>query len=121
VKTLPEPEVVSCYFDDGFVPHLAAMRLRWPAAGAELWRLPDGLRRDGPPPDRFGISIQRRDNDLYSVCLVWNDTGFHWGMLNSAQLLGGDVESILGALGTDLRRLLDQPICPTRRTLTQAA
>lgn len=121
MKTLPEPEVVSCYFDEGFVPHLAAMRLRWPQAPAEHWRLPDGVRRDGPPPERFGISIQRRAADVYSVCLVWNETGFYWAMLPSAQLLGGDLESILTALGTDLRRLLDQPVCPPQRTLAPAA
>ena len=30
MRTLPAADVVACYFDDGFEPHLAAMRLRWP-------------------------------------------------------------------------------------------
>src|SRR5262249_53365545 len=45
VTPLPQPEVVGCYFDIGFVPPIAAMVLRWPGAGGEdarPWALPGG-------------------------------------------------------------------------------
>jgi hypothetical protein len=36
MMTLPAPEVIRCYFDDGFEPQFPAMRLRWPPDGAGM-------------------------------------------------------------------------------------
>jgi hypothetical protein len=111
VQTLPEPEVVRCYFEDGFQPRLPAMSLRWQDATQErLWELPDNVCLAGPPPDRFGITIQRRSLDTYAVRLLWNHTGLNWPALTRAELLGSALAPLLGAMGTDLWHLLDQPV-----------
>jgi hypothetical protein len=111
VQALPSPEVVRCYFDDGFEPHLPAMCLRWdPAASERLWTLPEGVRLVGPAPQRFGVSIQRRASDTYSVRLLWERTCFNWPSVTRAQLLSTSLEPLLGAMGTDLWYLLDQPL-----------
>ena len=56
MSSLAPPQVVSCYFDDRVTPHLAAMRLRWPAGPTNLrWLLPTGEEVIGPPPERFGV------------------------------------------------------------------
>ncbi len=112
VKALPEPQVLRCYFDDGFEPHLPAMRLRWPTTGPveRLWELPDGVCLVGPAPERFGVSIQRRDRDIYAVRLLWNQTCFTWSTLTRVQLLTSSLSPLLGVMGTDLWCLLDQPV-----------
>jgi hypothetical protein len=114
VKTLPEPEVLRCFFDDSFRPRLPAMCLRWHAdsgpVAERLWELPDGVCLAGPPPVRFGVSIQRRAADSYSVRLLWNHTGLTWTALTRVELLTSALAPLLAALGTDLWHLLDQPI-----------
>ena len=113
VKTLQSPEVVRCYFDDGFAPRLPAMCLRWDAEaqGRErLWELPEGVTLVGPPPERFGVSIRRRGEDSYSVRLLWDRTYLTWGDLPRAQILTSALAPLLGAMGTDLWYLLDQPV-----------
>jgi hypothetical protein len=112
-ETLPPPEVLRCYFDDGFSPRLPAMCLRWNTAarGRErLWELPEGLALVGPPPQRFGISIRRRGEDSYGVRLLWDRTCLTWDDLPRVQLLTSSLAALLGALGTDLWYLLDQPV-----------
>src|SRR5260370_12423781 len=74
MNALAPPQVVSCYFDDRVTPHLAAMRLRWPAGPTDLrWLLPTGEEVIGPPPERFGVWVRRQGSDEYEVSLVWND------------------------------------------------
>jgi hypothetical protein len=111
VQTLPAPEIVRCFFDDSFQPRLPAMCLRWREASQErLWDLPDGVCLAGPPPERFGVTIQRRDFDTYAVRLLWNRTGMFWPTLTRTELLGSVLSPLLGAMGTDLWHLLDQPV-----------
>ena len=111
VKTLPQPEVLRCYFDDSFQPRLPAMCLRWRESAEErLWDLPGNVSLVGPPPQRFGITVQRRTFDTYSVRLLWNHTGLSWPTLTRAELLGSALSPLLGAMGTDLWHLLDQPV-----------
>jgi hypothetical protein len=113
-QALPQPEVVRCYFDDSFHPRLPAMCLRWDADNGQglerLWELPDGVCLAGPPPKHFGVSIQRRGADGYSVRLLWNHTGLTWSSLTRAELLTSALAPLLAAMGTDLWHLLDQPI-----------
>jgi hypothetical protein len=111
VKTLPEPQVVRCYFDDSCQPRLPAMRLRWEDEARErLWELPDNVSLAGPPPEHFGITIQRRTQDSYAVRVLWNHTVLSWPALTRAELLGSALSPLLGAMGTDLWHLLDQPV-----------
>jgi hypothetical protein len=115
LKTLPPPEVVRCYFDDGFAPRLPAMCLRWDveALGDErLWELPEGVTLVGPPPERFGVSIRRRGEDSYNVRLLWDRTCLTWDDVPRIQLLSSSLAPLLGAMGTDLWYLLDQPVRP---------
>jgi hypothetical protein len=108
--TLLAPEVVRCYFDDGFEPRLPAMALRWDAGDECPWELPEGVTIAGPPPRQFGITIQRRAADTYAVRVLWERTCLRWQALTRAQLLGSALRPVLEALGTDLWYLLDQPI-----------
>jgi hypothetical protein len=114
VQTLPEPEVVRCYFDDGFTPRLPAMCLRWDAEKQgeieRIWDLPQGVQMAGIAPERFGISIQRWGDDSYAVRLLWNFTCLSWACLTRSQLLESDLSALLEAMGTDLWYLLDQPV-----------
>jgi hypothetical protein len=113
VQALPTPEVLRCYFDDAFEPHLPAMALRWQAGGGpaeRLWELPEGVSLLGPAPQRFGVSIQRRDADSYCVRLLWDRTRFTWHAIPRMPLLTSALAPLLGALGTDLWYLLDQPV-----------
>ncbi len=122
--TLPAPEVVRCYFDNTFEPHLPAMCLHWPDDSEQqgpFWELPDGVRIDGPPPRYFGIRIQRQAADSYSVRLLWDRTCLTWLDLTRGQLLGSDLEPLLSALGTDLWYLLDQPLPHAERMPPRAA
>jgi hypothetical protein len=110
---LPAPQVVRCYFDDGFQPRLAAMDLRWDPEvmkpAERLWYLPEGVCMVGPAPERFGISVTRRDTDSYAVRVLWDRTGLTWRSLTRAQLLTSALAPLLATLGTDLQSLLDQP------------
>lgn len=111
---LPEPEVVSSYFDDGFAPRLAAMCLRWPeepaCLRASLWKLPDNVRLISPVPQHFGVRILRHAEDCYDVCLVWDRQSLHWPQARRAELIGSGIEAVLAALGTEMQNLLEQPI-----------
>jgi hypothetical protein len=111
--TLPAPEVVRCYFDDGFEPPLSAMALRWEPGVADeecLWELPEDVTITGPPPRRFGITIRRRAADTYAVRLLWGCTGFRWQALTRGQLLTSSLQPLLDVLGTNLWYLLEQPV-----------
>jgi hypothetical protein len=124
LKTLPPPEVLRCYFDDAFAPRLPAMCLRWDSealGGDRLWELPEGVTLVGPPPERFGVSIRRRGEDSYDVRLLWDRTCLTWGALPRAELLGSALAPLLGAMGTDLWFLLDQPVRPASAWPDRAA
>jgi hypothetical protein len=114
MDSLPAPEVIRCYFDEGFQPHLPAMLLRWKALSGgrpeRLWYLPEGICLEGPAPERFGITIQRQDADAYTVRLLWNQSRLSWSALTRVQLLTSALAPLLKALDTDLRYLLDQPV-----------
>lgn len=119
--TLPAPEVVRCYFDTTFDPHLPAMCLRWEDEADALWELPEGVRFSGPPPRRFGIRIQRQDVDSYAVRLLWERTCLTWLNVTRDQLLQSDLDGLLSTLGTDLWYLLDQPLPHGERAPLRAA
>jgi hypothetical protein len=124
VKTLPEPEVLYCYFTAGFSPPLSAMALRWPdeaLSETSEWLLPAGTRLIGPAPRRFGVSIQRWADDAFTVCLVWDSACFRWPALTQLQLLTSDLAAVLRAMGTDVQYLLRQPIVPSARAVAGAA
>ena len=110
---LPPPEVIRTYLDRNLQPPLPAKRLRWgpDAVGPaeRLWYLPEDVCLSGPPPERFGFTLQRRGPDSYAVRLLWNRTHFHWPDLPRVQLLGSALAPLLRALGTDLWALLDRP------------
>lgn len=112
--TLPEPQVLRCYFDESVTPHLPAMCLRWnsePASAAACtWGLPGGVNLMGPLPERFGVSIRRTAQDAYDVRLLWARTYLAWRSLPRAELLDSALAPLLAALGTDLWYLLEQPI-----------
>jgi len=115
VKTLPPPHVLRCYFDDAFTPRLPAMCLRWDAdlvGGERLWELPEGVTLVGPPPERFGVSINRRGLDSYNVRLLWDRTSLTWDALPRFEVLTSALAPLLAALGTDLWYLLEQPVRP---------
>ena len=122
VQTLPEPEVVRCFFDDSVQPRLPAMCLHWENGAQErLWELPDNVCLAGPPPKRFGVSIHRRLSDAYAVRLLWNQTALSWPALTRAELLGSALAPLLAALGTDLWHMLEQPVSTESRLPDKAA
>ena len=111
---LPPPEIVGCFFDDGFTPKLLAMRLLWPVAEGQseecAWVLPLGDVFNGPAPREFGFSLHRTGDDQYDARLRWDSRRIHWTSLRRADLLESSLPVVLAAMGTDLHYLLDQPI-----------
>lgn len=113
MNPLPQPEIVSCYSDVGFIPPITAMLLRWPAeAGAVVstWRMPGGERFDSPPPRRFAVRICRQFDDAYAVTFLWDAIYRQWFSLRRAEILGSALAPVLTAMGRSLDQLLDQPI-----------
>jgi hypothetical protein len=110
VNSLQPPEVVRCYFDDAFTPRLPAMCLRWSEDDERHWQLPEGINIEGSAPGHFGVTIHRQGKDSYAVRLLWNRTCFHWPTLTRQELLNSDLQPLLGAIGTDVWYLLDQPL-----------
>jgi hypothetical protein len=112
---LPPPGVTGCCFDEVLLPRVAAMILDWheppDSKQQRIWYLPAGFIYLGPAPSRFGIQIYREESDAYAVRLVWNDMQFGWKKLSRRQLLESSLGLLLGALGTCLEYLLDQPVC----------
>jgi hypothetical protein len=111
---LPEPEVLSCFFDDQFHPHLSAMCLDWREEAVrcrlQSWQLPLDVLLTSAAPRRFGIEVRRHGRNDYAVRLLWNDSRFCWDSLSREQLLGTSLPALLRVMGTDLQYLLDQPI-----------
>jgi hypothetical protein len=113
---LPPPLVVRCGCDPAFDACPAVMELRWdsgsPASARRTWSLPGGISLCSSPPERFGITVQRREADSYYVDLLWNHTFLCWASLTRSQLAGSALLPLLQAMGTDLWELLDQPVEP---------
>jgi hypothetical protein len=114
MHSLPAPDIVQCYVDTSFEPHVPAMNLRWdakaPGEAERRWYLPENLCLVGPPPERFSIHIRRRDSDAYAVRVLWNQTCLSWSHLSRVQLMTSALAPLLRAMGTDLWYLLDQPV-----------
>jgi hypothetical protein len=114
MNALAEPEVLKCYFDEGFQPHLPAMRLRWRVdrggPSERIWYLPDGVCLMGPAPEQFGVNIHRRAVDAYTIRLVWNKTRLSWPSLKRMEIMTSALAPLLEAMGTNLSFLLDQPV-----------
>jgi hypothetical protein len=106
----PAPEIVGCYFDEGFSPALAAMHLKWSGPACAEWQLPGGLVLAGPPPARFGLHIERFSPSAYTLSLVWNTQCLWWPSLTREVLLASSLRPLLAAMGTNLLYLLEQPI-----------
>jgi hypothetical protein len=124
MSDLPEPEMLGCFFDEGFSPSLPVMRLRWLSTSfrrRRIWRLPAGLRITGPAPQRFGITIHRVSTNEYDVCLVWDATRLCLSAVARSSLTASSLPLFLRAMGTDLDYLLDQPVLPNRQTLVRDA
>lgn len=119
--TLPQPEVVGCFFDIGFMPPVAAMLLRWPEDAERTWALPGGETVTGPLPRRFGVRVRRQDEDAFNLALVWDSTYRQWFSLRRKEIVGTAVEPVLAALGTQLAYLLDQPVGTAERAIPGAA
>jgi hypothetical protein len=116
MTSLPQPRVVACYFDIGFVPPLAAMQLVWPAGpGSQTWSLPGGEALNGPLPVRFGLHVRRQAEDAYAVTLLWDSTYRQWFSLRRRELVSSSLGAVLAVLGTPLEYLLDQPVGPPDR------
>jgi hypothetical protein len=111
--SLPKPEVVRCFFDESVQPHLPAMVLRWdadtPGLNEQVWHLPDSVVLRGAAPTRFGITIQRLGPNAFRARVLWNHLTLVWERLSRSQVLASSLAPILGALGTDIWYLLDQP------------
>ena len=122
---LPKPDVIRCFFEKSFEPHLPAMYLRWnpdaPGVAERTWYLPDSVSLKGPAPERFGIMINRHGSDAYQVRVLWNRLCLSWGDLTRVQIMASSLALILNALGTDLWYLLNQPIAAENATGLHAA
>jgi hypothetical protein len=123
--TLPVPELISCYFDDGFAPRLAAMRLRWPddeaATTTGLWHFPQNVRLLDTLPERFGVRVHRTGRDAFEVCLLWNNVSLRWANVPRAELINSSLHPVLAAIGTDLDDLLNQPVVSSAEQRNRAA
>ncbi len=120
---LSAPEVIRSYVDRSQEPHLPVLCLHWEYEGnaERLWDLPEGVSILGPAPTRFGVGIQRVAAETYSARLLWDHTMLSWPSLSRAQLLMSCLSPLLGALGTDLWHLLDQPVVAAGRFRLRAA
>jgi hypothetical protein len=108
---LPEPELLGCYYDRAAEPGLSVMRLDWKDAGSAIisWNLPGPTLLATPPPDVFGLSIERTDADAYTIHLVWRERRMSWYRLCRREIVESSLRDVLACLGTDLGYLLDQP------------
>jgi hypothetical protein len=111
---LPRPEVLCCYFENTFQPHIPAMNLRWdpdaPGVAERTWHLPEGVFIKSHAPEQFGVTIHRRGPNAYAVRVLWNQLTFSWQQLTRVQVMTSALAPLLRSLGTDLWYLLEQPI-----------
>ncbi len=110
---LPAPAVVESYLDNSRQPPLQVWRLHWDpdtfGRAERCWYLPRHLTLKGQAPERFGLSLLRRDADSYAVHLLWNEMSLNWTNLTRVQLLTSALSPLSRALGLDLWQLLNQP------------
>jgi hypothetical protein len=125
METLTRPEVLRRYTDAACQPPLPAMRLRWDTSalgfGERLWYLPENLCITGPAPERFGIVVERHDDDSYAVRVLWNRMYLSWPDLTRVQLLTSALAPLLAALGIDLWQMLAEPVRSTLQMPRAAA
>jgi hypothetical protein len=114
VHQLPAPQIIRCYFEDSFDSHLPAMELRWdpdvPGGAERTWYFPDCLSLQGPPPERFALTIRRCGDDAHDLRVLWNRLCLNWDALSRTEIMASSLTAILAALGTDLWYLLSQPV-----------
>jgi hypothetical protein len=114
LETLPKPEVLRQGVDREQNPSVPAQWLRWnhdaPTTAEKIWYLPQDVCLTGPAPERFGVTIQRRGVDSYSLRLVWNDMSLSWHGLRRVQILSSALNPLLNALGQNLWHMLEQPV-----------
>lgn len=110
---LPAPQVVRRFVATRSGSRLPALELRWDrgaaTAGDRTWFLPGEVRLVGPPPDRFGLTLHRHGADSYRLQVLWDRVFLAWDDLSRTQVVASSLPVVLGALGTDLGCLLDQP------------
>lgn len=113
MEMLPKPAILDSYVESEFQPPMPALRLRWETTVGTTerrWYLPCHLTLTGPAPERFGLTIVRRDVDSYAVRILWDEMNLNWSGLSRVQLLTSALTAILRALGQDLWQLLNQPV-----------
>jgi hypothetical protein len=114
MESLLKPTVVEYFVDRDYQPPLPGMRLRWDSESFDAverrWYLPKHLVLTGPAPERFGITVDRRDTDSYDVRVLWDQMCLTWKGLSRVHLLTSALTSLLRALDQDLWQLLNQPV-----------
>ena len=113
MELLPKPTILACYLEREYQPPMPALRLQWEATQGTTerrWYLPCHLTLTGAAPERFGLTVIRRDIDSYGVRLLWNEMNLNWTGLSRVQLLTSALTPLLRALGQDLWQLLNQPV-----------
>ncbi len=104
MQQLPAPEIVRCYFETRFEPHLPAMELRWDPEVAGV------AERTWYLPDNVCLTLHRHGDDTYQVRVLWNRLCLCWEHLPRTEIMASSLSLVLAALGTDLWYLLSQPI-----------
>jgi len=112
VDALPTPTILRRSFDESAGRIVPTFELRW-HEGSEpprerLWELPEQVSLVGPPPQRFGVTIECVGADAYAVVVLWDRTRLAWEGLPRVQLLASALAPLLKALGGDLRSALEQ-------------
>jgi hypothetical protein len=114
---LPHAVVEGCTFVEQVQPAMPTLLLRWEAdmgiRGCTAWRLPGGIRWNGPWPRRFGVVISRTEHDAYAVRLIWDELYWVWSGLPATEIRRSAIAWVLNALGTDVHGILAQPVART--------
>jgi hypothetical protein len=114
MDSLPKPMVLGSSVEPDEAPAMPVMLLKWDpekvGTAERLWYLPRHVTLMGSAPERFGMTIIRRDKDTYALRLLWNDMRFAWSELTRVQLLTSALTPLLRVLGQDLWQLLNQPV-----------
>ena len=85
MHSLPAPEVVQCFMDTSFEPHVPAMCLRWDASvpgeadGAGIYRKTCVWWRTSPNASAFTSFAA---TPTLTRCVLWNQTCLNWSHLS---------------------------------------
>lgn len=125
MQSMPRPDVVRCFTEETFEPHLPAMELRWdpdaPGVAERVWYLPENVCLKGPAPRHFGVCLTRHGPNAYRLRVLWNGLCLSWERLSRTQIMASSLSVILEALGTDIWYLLSQPIVDETPSIALAA